>query len=222
MNRALKFAQVAAIAVIQIVWVSCACAVDTEYELKPINLPGATGAVALDYFTYDRATGKVWVPASNTGSVDVTDEKTDSVSQITGFPTGEIERRGKKITVGSTAASTSDGVVYIGNRGDATLCVIDAKTLARGECVPVSADHNVTPDGVVYVAATREVWVTLRVKAGDSAPAKYLEIFDASDAHHLKPKTKIPLDGLAEGYAVDNQHGLFYTNIEDAGKTVAI
>jgi len=100
--------------------------------------------------------------------------------------------------------------------------VIVAKTLARGECVPVSADHNVTPDGVVYVAATREVWVTLRVKAGDSAPAKYLEIFDASDAHHLKPKTKIPLDGLAEGYAVDNQHGLFYTNIEDAGKTVAI
>src|SRR5207249_10012727 len=194
----------------------------SDYELKRINLPGATGAVALDYFAHDRATGKLWVPASNTGSVDVIDEKTDAVSQITGFPTGEIERRGKKITVGPTAASTSDGVVYIGNRGDATLCVIVAKTLARGECVPVSADHNVTPDGVVYVAATREVWVTLRVKAGDSAPAKYLEIFDASDAHHLKPKTKIPLDGLAEGYAVDNQHGLFYTNIEDAGKTVAI
>jgi DNA-binding beta-propeller fold protein YncE len=27
---------------------------------------------------------------------------------------------------------------------------------------------------------------------------------------------------LAEGYVVDNQRGLFYTNIEDTGKTVAI
>ena len=222
MNRALKFAQVAAIAVIQIVWVSCACAADTEYELKPINLPGATGAVALDYFAYDRATGKVWVPASNTGSVDVIDEKTDAISQVTGFSTGEIERRGRKITVGPTAASVGDGVIYIGNRGNGTLCVIDAKTFARGECVPVSVDRAVTPDGVVYVAATRELWLTLRPRTGDNAPAKALEVFDASDPHHLKPKTKIPLEGLAEGYAVDNQRRLFYTNIEETGATVAI
>src|SRR5437762_3750660 len=226
MSRNSKFVKFAAMAFMQIALVSAtaieASAADTDYELKRINLPRANGPVALDYFAYDRATGKLWVPASNTGAVDVIDEKTDAVSQITGFPTGEIERRGKKITVGPTAASTSDGVVYIGNRGDATLCVIDAKTLARGECVPVSADHNVTPDGVVYVAATRELWITLRPKAGDSTPAKCLEILDASDPHHLKPKTKISLENLAEGYAVDNQHGLFYTNIEDAGKTVAI
>src|SRR6266481_3667211 len=193
MNRALKFAQVAAIAVIQIVWVSGACAADTKYELNPIKLPGATGTIALDYFAYDRATGKVWVPASNTGSVDVIDEATDAVSQVTGFATGEIERRGRKITVGPTAASVGDGVIYIGNRGDATLCVIDAKSLARLECVPVSADHTVTPDGVVYVAAARELWITLRPKAGNTAAAKSLEIFDASDPRHLKPKTRISL-----------------------------
>jgi DNA-binding beta-propeller fold protein YncE len=124
--------------------------------------------------------------------------------------------------VGPTAATIGDGVVYIGNRGDATLCVIEAKSLVRLGCVPVSGDHTVTPDGVVYVAAAREVWVTLRPKAGDNAAAKSLEIFDASDPSHLKPKTKIPLDGLAEGYAVDNERGLFYTNIEEAGRTVAI
>jgi len=221
-NRALKFAQVAAIAVIQIVWVSGACAADTKYELKPINLAGATGAVALDYFAYDRTTGKVWVPASNTGSVDVIDEKTDAVSEIAGFPTGEIERRGRKITVGPTAASVGDGVIYIGNRGNGTLCVIDAKTLARGECVPVSVDRAVTPDGVVYVAATRELWITLRPKAGDDVAAKSIQVFDASSPQHLKPKTKISLENLAEGYAVDNQRGIFYTNVEEAGKTVAI
>lgn len=194
----------------------------SNYELKPISLPGATGAVALDYFAYDRATGKLWVPASNTGSVDVIDAATDAVSQITGFATSEIERRGRKITVGPTSASIGEGVIYIGNRGDATLCVIDSKTLARGESVPVSADRAVTPDGVLYVQATRELWVTLRVKSGDSAPAKSVAIFDASDLHHLKPKAKIPMDNLAEGFAVDNQRGLFYTNIEEAGKTVAI
>src|SRR5436305_12389525 len=138
----------------------------SDYELKRINLPGATGAVALDYFAYDRATGQLWVPASNTESVDVIDENADAVSQITGFPTGNIERRGRKITVGPTAASIGDGVVYIGDRGNATICIIDARTLARGECVPLSADGGVTPDGVVYVAATRELLITLRVKAG--------------------------------------------------------
>jgi len=226
MCRGSKFVKVGAIALIQVVLASGttmgASPADANYELKPISLPGASGAVALDYFAYDRAAGKVWVPASNTGSVDVIDEKTDAVSEIAGFPTGDIERRGRKITVGPTAASIGDGVVYIGNRGNATLCVIDAKTFKRGECVSASPDGGETPDGVVYVAATRELWLTLRTRSGDTVPAKSLQIFDASDTHHLKPKMKIPLEGLAEGYAVDNQRGLFYTNVEDTGKTVAI
>jgi DNA-binding beta-propeller fold protein YncE len=192
----------------------------SDYQLTPISLPGAHGTVALDYFAYDRSTDKLWVPASNTGSVDVIDEATDAISQITGFPTGEIERRGRKITVGPTSASTGDGVVYVGNRGNATLCVIDAKTLARVECVPM--DGAVTPDGVAYVAAAREIWITLRPKASDDTAAKSLQIFDASDSRHPKPKTRIALENLAEGYAVDNQRGLFYTNIEEAGKTIAI
>jgi DNA-binding beta-propeller fold protein YncE len=215
--------KVGAIAFIEIVAALIASAADTNYELKPISLPGATGAVALDYFAYDHAKGKLWVPASNTGSVDVIDEKTDSVSQISGFPTGEIERRGRKITVGPTAASIGNGAVYIGNRGNATICAIDANTLSRGECVPVSPDGGVTPDGVLYVAANRELWITTRPKVGaDPAAAKSLQIFDASDPQHLKWKTKIPLENLAEGYAVDNERGLFYTNIEDAGITLAI
>jgi len=80
----------------------------------------------------------------------------------------------------------------------------------------------VTPDGVVYVAATRELWITLRPKTGNDVAAKSIQVFDASSPQHLKPKTKISLENLAEGYAVDNQRGIFYTNIEEAGKTVAI
>jgi DNA-binding beta-propeller fold protein YncE len=198
----------------------------SDYELRPIFLPGATGRVALDYFAYDRATGKLWVPASNTGSVDVIDEATDVVSQVTGFKTGEVELRGRKLTIGPTAVSIGDGVVYIGNRGDSTLCVIDAHTFERGECLevaPSSAGRAAAPDGVVYVAATRELWITTGAPPlGIASADKSLQVFDASDARNLKRKTKIPLDGSAEGYAVDNQRGLFYTNLEETGETIAI
>src|SRR5438874_9535056 len=200
--------------------------VTSDYELTPISLPGASGVVALDYFAYDRATGKVWVPASNTGNVDVIDESSDAVSQVTGFKTGEVELRGRKITLGPTAVSVGDGVVYIGNRGDSTLCIIDAHSLERGECLqvaPPSAGPAAAPDGVVYVAVTRELWITTgALPLGIASADKSLQVFDASDPHHLKRKTKIPLEGSAEGYAVDNQRGLFYTNLEEAGNTIAI
>jgi len=222
-----KFLKPTMIALMQITLLSAiairANAGDTNYELKPINLPAANGLVALDYVAYDSATGKLWVPASNLGSVDVIDEKTDAVSQISGFKTGEVERRGRKVTLGPTSASIGDDVVYIGNRGDATLCVIGAETLERGECVPASPDHSITPDGVLYVAATKEVWITTRpLTAANADAGKAVHVFDASDPRHLKWKTKISLDGLGEGYAVDNRRGLFYTNIEGPGVTVAI
>src|SRR5438046_6799925 len=222
----MKVVKLGAIALIQIIWTSGVNAADTNYELKPINLPGATGNVALDYGAYDRATGKLWVPASNTGSVDVIDEATDAVAQVTGFKTGEVELRGRKVKVGPTAVSIGDGVVYIGNRGDSTLCVIDAQSLKRGECVhvaPASAGPAAAPDGLVYVAATRELWITTGAPPlGIASADKAIQVFDVSDPRQLKLKTKIPLSGSAEGYAVDNQRGLFYTNIEEAGKTVAI
>jgi len=199
---------------------------DSNYELKPLSLPGATGTVALDYFAYDRSTGRLWVPASNTGSVDVIDESTDAVSQVTGFQTGEVELRGRKVTLGPTAVTIGDGVVYIGNRGDSSLCIIDAHTLERGECLqvaPSSAGRGAAPDGVVYVAETRELWITTGAPPlGIASADKSIQVFDASDPRHLKLKTKIPLDGSAEGYAVDNQRGLFYTNIEESGTTAAI
>src|SRR5438445_11170716 len=143
MSRSSKFAKVSAVALIQIIWASVGHAADTNYELKAISLPGATGRVALDYFAYDRSTGKLWVPASNTGNVDVIDESSDAVSQVTGFKTGEVELRGRKVTLGPTAVSVGAGVVYIGNRGDSTLCIVDSDTLGRGKCLqvaPTSAD----------------------------------------------------------------------------------
>src|SRR5438105_11111326 len=128
----------------------------SDYELTPISLPGASGVVALDYFAYDRSTAKLWVPASNTGNVDVIEGNSDAVSQVSGFKTGEVDLRGRKVVLGPTAVSVGDGVVYIGNRGDSSLCVIDAQSLKRAECLevpPASAGPASAPDVVVSVAA---------------------------------------------------------------------
>jgi DNA-binding beta-propeller fold protein YncE len=197
----------------------------SDYDLKPISLPGASGVVSLDYFAYDRSTGKLWVPASNTGNVDVIDENSDAVSQVAGFKTGEVELRERKVPLGPTAVSIGDGVVYIGNRGDSSLCVIDAKTLKREACLeiaPSSSGPAAAPDAVVYVA-TKELWITTGAPPiGVASADKTIQVFDASEPRQLKLKLKILLDGSAEGYAVDNQRGVFFTNIEEAGKTVAI
>src|SRR5882762_51002 len=89
------------------------------FKVHSVPLPGApAGGVFMDYIAYDRAHHRVWVPAGNTGRVDVIDTTSDAIGQVQGFPTAEVERRGTKRTVGPSAVTIGDGVVYIGNRGD--------------------------------------------------------------------------------------------------------
>src|SRR5262245_27556578 len=134
-----------------LVLLSLACgALHAEpYRVRAIALPGGgPDGILMDYLVYDARTGAVWVPAGNTGAVDVVDTKSGEVKQITGFATQEVERRGRKRRVGPSAASVGDGVVYVGNRGDSTVCAIDEKTLAKGACAKLDS----MPDGVSYVA----------------------------------------------------------------------
>src|SRR5215468_3140270 len=101
-----------------------------------IALPGATAdGVFMDYLAYDRAHHRVWVPAGNTGSVDVVDASNDKLAQVEGFRIAEVERRGTKRTVGPSSATVGDGVVYIGNRADSSVCAVDAVSLQIGPCV---------------------------------------------------------------------------------------
>ena len=53
--------------------------------------------------------------------------------------------------------SIGEGIVDIGDRADSSICAIDESTLGRKTCGLIDA----TPDGVVYVAPTKEVWVTV-------------------------------------------------------------
>ena len=69
--------------------------------IHSIALPGAPSTgVLMDYLAYDRAHHRVWVPAGNTGSVDVVDVASDRVTRVEGFRTAEFERAGTKRIVG--------------------------------------------------------------------------------------------------------------------------
>jgi DNA-binding beta-propeller fold protein YncE len=178
---------------------------------RSLPLPGASGNAFLDYIAYERGARCVWIPVGSTGSVDVLDTTAGSFTRVDGFQTVQREARGQVRTMGPSAVSIGDGVAYVGNRGTSEVCVIDVKTLKLGTCLKLPARI----DGVVYVAATKAVWVT--------APHDgKLFVIDASKPAQPEAKAIIPLAGEPEGYAVDESHGLFYTNLEDLGGTVVI
>jgi DNA-binding beta-propeller fold protein YncE len=177
-----------------------------------ISLPAAPlDGVALDYLAMDRGRHRVWVPAGGTGAVIVIDTKTAAVRRIPGFPVAEVERNGKKRVVGPSSATIGGKFVYVGDRADASVCAVDAKSLERRGCVTLSS----MPDGLAYVASRKEVWVT--------APREQaILILDVSIPSAPKMAGRIALEGDPEGYAVDDAHGVFYTNFEDKDRTVRI
>src|SRR5450755_1210288 len=179
------------------------------YTTRTLALPDhGKGNITMDYIAYDPKTGYVWVPAINIGSVDVVDTSNGSVREISGFATKEIEVQGRKRFQGPSGVSIGEGVVYIGDRADSSICAIDERTLARKTCGHIDA----TPDGVVYVAPTKEVWVT--------APRdKSVRILDSQT---LSQKEKLTFEGQPEGYAVDAKRGRLYMNYEDKDLTTAI
>ena len=182
----------------------------SNYSVRTLPLPdNNAGNVSMDYIAYDSHTNSVWVPGGNTGAVDVVDAATGKVRQISDMPTKEVEgRNGAKRVLGPTAVSIGEGVVYIGNRGDSTVCAFDSTSLARMACGHLDS----TPDGVAYVAPTKEVWVT-------TPRDKSIRVLDSKT---LDQKAKLTFDGNPEGYAVDAKRGRFYTNMEDKDQTLAI
>jgi hypothetical protein len=186
--------------------------VNAVAEVRAISLPGAPASgVAMDYLAYDRSHHRVWVPAGNAGSVDVVDTIQGNVTRIDGFPTSEIERNGKTRIVGPSSATVGDGYVYVGNRGDSSVCAIEAESLRKGSCVKLDS----TPDALAYVRTTKEVWAT-------TPKTDSIAIIDAANGGNLRMRTEVRLDGAPEGVAVDDWRAVFYTNLEDKDRTLTL
>jgi DNA-binding beta-propeller fold protein YncE len=147
----------------------------------------------------------------NTGSADVFDTAAGSFTRVDGFKTAERESKGKTRTMGPSAVAIGDGFAYVNDRATSEVCAVDAAKLTLGKCFKLPSPG----DGVEYVAAAKEVWVT-------TPRAQTITVLDASKPDALKPKTAIKLDGAPEGYAVDATRGVFFTNLEDKNKTVLI
>jgi DNA-binding beta-propeller fold protein YncE len=178
---------------------------------ESLPLPGAPGRATLDYLLYEREHQRLWVPVGETGSVDVLDPASRQFTRIDGFGVADAEVHGKKRKLGPSSAAAGDGFVYVGDRASKEVCPVDSNTLKPRPCLKLA----VPPDGVAYVASAKEVWVTT---PRDSS----LTVLDATTPGLLKPKVVIKTPGEPEGYAVDDGRALFFTNLEDADRTIVI
>ena len=182
-----------------------------DLAFQAVALPGVAPPAFLDYIAWEPAHARVWVPVANTGSVDVFSTADHAFARIDGFKTAEREVRGKKRTMGPNGVSLGDGFAYVGNRATGEVCRVDTGSLKAGKCLKLPSNT----DGVAYVASVQEVWVTT---PGDRS----IVVLDAAAADSLRIKTSVKLDGAPEGYAADSSRGVFFTNLEDKNKTVAI
>jgi DNA-binding beta-propeller fold protein YncE len=181
----------------------------SSFTVRTEPLPlGGSSPISMDYIAFDPATRLLWVPAGNAGAVVVVDTATETMKQISDLPTADMGTGEHKRMVGPSSVATGSASVYIGNRADSTVCAFDSRSLARGTCHHLDS----MPDGLAYVAATREVWVT-------TPRDKSIRILDAVT---IAEKTKLTFDGNPEGFAVDAKRGRFYTNLEDQDRTLAI
>lgn len=167
-----------------------------------VPLPGVHGSASLDYFAVERAAGRVWIPEGSTGMVYVLDLATKKVVSVGGFG---------KTHPGLNAVSLGDGWAFVGNRRAAEVCTVDVHLFKRIACAALSASS----DGVAYVAATKEVWVT---SPGDCT----LTIVDVHNPAHPKETAHVAVAGQPEGYAVDDAGRLFFTNLEDKNQTLVV
>ena len=179
------------------------------FSVRSLPLPGGgEKGIAMDYLAFDPGTGFVWVPAGNTGAVDIVDTASGKVTQVPGFASSEVHVGGSKRVLGPSAATVGDRVVYIGNRADATVCAVNARSFVRGACGHLDS----MPDGLAFVATTGDVWAT--------TPRDHsIRILDGAT---LAEKRKLTFDGDPEGFAVDAKRHRFYTNLEDKDQTLAI
>ena len=194
---------------------------------RSLPLPGAGGEpVLMDYLATDRSSGRIWIPAGNTGSLMVIEALGSSIRRLDGFKMLEQEIFGKRWRVGPSAAAVGDGVVYVGNRGDSTICAVDSSSLQLGQCTavgPATGGLASSADGIAYVASTKELWVTMGAPPLGIVPRwRGVLVYDARIPGSLRLKDKIPIPGVAEGYAVDERHGIFYTNLEEEDRTLGI
>src|SRR5258705_2822568 len=177
---------------------------------KTIPLPGGEGGIGLDDLRYSPSLQRVLVPAGRTGSLDLIDPATCTVTTISGFG-----------ATGSFAGGHGDGTTSV-DEGAGFLFAIDRTSKKVDVVDPVkrsivsSATLAGDPDYVRFVAATNELWVT-------EPDAEQVEVFrlPAGTAPTPEHVAVIAVKGGPESLVIDGKRGRAYTHLWE-GTTVAI
>src|SRR6185312_17389298 len=175
---------------------------------NPIPLLGGP-PVAMDFIGYDRVNDRVWVPAGNTGTIQIVDGGTGALNVLGGFPTAPSQRAGRP-SRGPSSVAIAAGTVWVGNRGDNSLLAFDPSTLKQVGAIRLAA----MPDALTYVSGRKELWAT----TPETSSITVVSV--AAKKPGIVAEIKVP--GSPECFAVDNQGGRIYTNLEDKDQTVGI
>lgn len=160
----------------------------------------------MDYLGYEPGTDTVWAPGGNTGKVFVLDAESEQVHAVEGFATKEANGR----MLGPSSVTFGPRTAYVGNRADGSVCAVDIASRRKQACLTL----DVPPDGLAYVASSKEVWAT-------QPRSKSIALLAVSQTG-LSARATVKVDGQPEGFAVDLQRARFYTNLEDKDETLAI
>jgi DNA-binding beta-propeller fold protein YncE len=182
-----------------------------EIGAKSYPLPSVHGPVNLDPLTYDAATGRIWIPLVETGSVAVFSIATSTFTEVDRFETAEVWGPHGTQLKGPRGAAVGDGVVYIGNPKAREVCVVDEATLELGACLRIP---TAMPDVLTYVGASKELWVT-------TPREESIVVFDTSKPDKLETKLVIKAGGIPEECALDPLHGIFYTKLAAKNRVFA-
>jgi DNA-binding beta-propeller fold protein YncE len=178
--------------------------------ISRIAVPNGSGGIGFDDLRFAPSLGKVLVPAGRTGSLDLVDPVTGSVTSIGGF--GSSESYGGGHGEGVTSADEGGAWLFATDRTSGELDVVDPtarKIVAR-------AKLSAGPDYVRYVEPTGEVWVT-------EPDQKRIEVFRLEGKSPVRPVSagSIAIEGGPESLVIDGKRNRAYTHLW-SGQTVAI
>jgi hypothetical protein len=181
-------------------------------RVSRITIPGGDGGIGFDDLRFAPAVGRILAPGGRTGSLDLIDPATSSVTAIGGF--GSAASYGGGHGEGVTSADEGGGWIFATDRTTGELDVVDPKSLA----IVARAKLSAGPDYVRYVAPTGEVWVTEPGKEKER-----IEVFrlEGKDAPRPVASSTIAVKGGPESLVVDAKRGRAYTHLW-SGQTVAI
>jgi DNA-binding beta-propeller fold protein YncE len=175
-----------------------------------VSLPEGDAGIGFDDLRYSASLHRVLVPAGRTGTLDLIDPDTLSVTSIGGF--GKVASYSGSHDDGPTSVDEGNGLLYVTDRTTGQLDVVDP---AAGRVIASVAPGSGL-DYVRYVQTTNELWIT-------EPGAAQVEVFTLGPDPTVAPvhAAVVAVANGPESMVIDNKRGRAYTHRWQA-TTVAI